>query len=464
MLTKEKNRERMATALRYAQFIMMFGLFMFIMLLSEMGINMRAGVFYRDSVCVYVYALSLLACGAGYLIFPITKKLTAGFKENRIHIVILTAYILIFMILLKTQSAAIFLISLSLSMMCIGYIGALTFYYMCLALAGSKYLFRIMGISLFIAVMGLYVIRYLCTQASTVLFILFPACILYACFVYSFPLNYSVPRKMRYSAVLLDKKCTYLIIIVASISLLLSIGQNAMITDITKFAITPNDWPKLLYALFMLIGGMIGDKNKPALAVSCMVSMTLCALGFLYSGINTITMYLGLSIQYAAAGLCMVYIGASPIQTAQYTDYSSLWASVGAYGKNICIALFAVPLMFLNDVIPSVWIMVMDLILVVICSVGMYLSSKIKHDVIDRTDDAYNEFKQICISDFANKYSLDLNEKRVAGELICGEKSIKRIAFEMYLSERKVYALLASVYEKTNTDNLKKLLYLYYIS
>ncbi len=460
----EQKRERLSTALRYAQFIMMLTLFLIVLLLAEMGVNMRSDVFFHNDSSQFVYALALIAGAAGYMLFPLGKKITARFKENLVHIVMLLVLVLFFWCTVNTHNIVLFVIFTALTMLLCGYIGGLTFYYLCLALAGSRFLFRITGISLFISTAVLFTVRYLCTVSSSLILIMLPALALYAHFIYSFPLNYSEPKKMKYSAAALDKKCTFIIIIIASMSMLLSFGGNAMITDLIKDPIEIADWPKLFYALFMLIGGLMGDKSKKLLAVSCLVAMLLCSVCPILLRGQELLADIGRSIQYATASLCLVYMTTSPIQTAQHTDYPALWAGIGRYERNLCVALYAVPLKFLDNQIPDIYVLITDVLLVALCAAAMLASSKIKHDVIDRTDDAYNEFKHLSAARFAQSYALDEHEAAVASQLIYGERSIKRIAFRLYIPEKRVFAILASVYEKTSTDSLESLLHLYYMS
>ena len=133
--------------------IICFALCFFAFMLTEVFINERCVEILGSSVVNVIYTLGLVFTGFGFLSFPIFCKLCKVEKLRKI--VVFNVSFLCFLssiVLLITENQVIFIVSSIATLFFLRHIGSYMYYYMSIFFTANKYMGRMIGIGMGVAI------------------------------------------------------------------------------------------------------------------------------------------------------------------------------------------------------------------------------------------------------------------------------------------------------------------------
>ena len=133
--------------------IICFVLCFYAFMLTEVFINERCVEILGSSVVNVIYTLGLVFTGFGFLSFPIFCKLCKAEKLRKI--VVFNVSFLCFLssiVLLITENQVIFIVSSIATLFFLGHIGSYMYYYMSIFFTANKYMGRMIGIGMGVAI------------------------------------------------------------------------------------------------------------------------------------------------------------------------------------------------------------------------------------------------------------------------------------------------------------------------
>jgi DNA-binding CsgD family transcriptional regulator len=438
--------------------------YFFIFLLSELIINDRAILVLGVSSVVANYSIGIVFTALGYLAFAFSHGAFGNELARRAALGFFGAlYLGAMSSVMFFAPPALFAMVTCACTLSMGYLGGFVHYHAAMAMRGSDYIGRVVGVSYFLAVSAQFAVQALAVAERALILCAAAGVILLAAVILRPPRggffeNYP-PRKHGPSASQRELWLTFAI--VAFISALNGIYDGAITSLDAAGKLNLAGWPRLFMALGELSAGFIYDIRHRAymqLASLCSVLFTTLSIVFLFSApIQSMV------IHYFMGGFYVVYLTVSFLDLAPRTSNPALWAGMGRVSRSFMVGLTTVP---------SEWLFTTsDIRLAVTANtfilVAVIVLFWVKGDLIPRKLAANpasgpDPGKKMTLSDFAAKYQLTPRETDIMGRILTSGKGVRELALEINISERVLYRHFNRLYEKTGATSRTDLLMIYY--
>lgn len=256
------------------------------------------------------------------------------------------------------------------------------------------------------------------------------------------------------------KSLLLVILLVAIMSLILGLNDEIMVNLNAKNETNLFSAVRLVYAVGLVIAGIIADMMKRKLmplVTGCTMLLSMVAVSFLgeakYYNFN-------MSVMYFYSGFYVVYLTYAFLEISYkcHGNKKALYAGMGRIVRSVATAIITAAMYFVggnyNGTVLITINCLLSVLIFVIMTLGGMLYLKEPHRDKKRTDDEYWNI-------FAEKYKLTNREKDVAYRLINTNKILQDIADELYISRRVVQRHITSIYKKTETQSRTELMHVY---
>lgn len=204
-------------------------------------------------------------------------------------------------------------------------------------------------------------------------------------------------------------------------------------------------YPRLFYALGLLVAGLLADIKRRALlplfTVSAMfissVASVFLSSPSLYSA-NAILLYF-------CCGFYVIFLTVSFIDLAPSLRGGPPVAGAGRIARSLTAAAVAAPAVLLFDAYGEVGAVIISSALSIAALLLLAISGLL---LPGKRSGAGNKAR---ISAYAARHSLTPRETEIFTRVVTNDDSVERIAAELFISKQVIYRHLAAVFEKTNT-------------
>ncbi len=418
-----------------------------------------------------LHYLRMPAVAAGFLLFPLSRRLGTDIRTRRIIILISNIMFMAGMTVMMGIFFAVnvpgYMASCMISLLSLGFLGGAVYYYFAMGFVMHPYLGRLSGIGGVAAFLIQMSVQYL-IPANPAMLVLLVAGFAFTAYItllskeryewmFDEPLEFagegdpSLPGVRRIAAgvaamLLLYMICGFTDTILVSMNFAGDMGIYA--------------WPRLFGAVGYLVGGFLADiARRKWLALSAVCMVILCIpLPFI------------LSEGYVVAGTCLYYIivisqleflNVFFWELAPRTSHPALWSGMSRVLG--CVSVIILPLF---TGVPVIVDMMTEVILIagaiVLFSLGGFIPSKSAAQEGSRSETLLSASDITAV--YAQRYSLTPREKDVLQLLAETDDDIQIIADKLNISRRTVYRHINNIYEKTGTDTRYALIRSYYSS
>lgn len=259
----------------------------------------------------------------------------------------------------------------------------------------------------------------------------------------------------------------FLIISVALMTCIFSTLDNEVTLVHAAGGVNIGSWPRLLLMLSGLCAGFLfdwkNDQTREVIMYCVMLLSTICILLIQSGG----PFLIGLIIFYLTAGFFAVYFAVSFLELSFYMKEQRLFAGLGRAVNNfsaVCTGALSLSLVKSGN---SLLIYSVTIVLFVFVGISLYLYA-VNSNIIYAGDAAENPEKEGASDNsdkmrhFAEAFGLTERETEVMEALLTSDEGIQGLAEKIYISRAMLYRHIASLNEKTGTQNRIGLIQFYY--
>ena len=433
--------------------------YFFIFLLSELVINDRAAVVLGSSSVVTNYSTGIIFTGLGYLTFAFSRRLFADETSRRAALAAGgVLYVISMSAILFFAPPSLFTVITCLCTLSMGYIGGFVHYHAAIALQGSEYTGRIVGVSYFLAIVLQYVGQRFAVMEWELLLCVAAGMALLFSVVLRPPRDWLFENPLPYERTpsAFPRELWLTVAIVALMSVVVGMFDGVLTSFHASGELNLAGWPRLFLGLGELLAGILYDARKRAyMPLFALCSSLISTLGIvlLYSAPT-----LSMSLFYFSAGFYVIYLTVVFLDLAPRTANPALWAGMGRASRSFLVGLTAAPSEWFFAAIDTKATIVINVLVFAIIIVLFWL----KGDLIPAKPVKPEGSKKQAFDDFVAKYQFTPRETDVMEKILVSDEGVKEIAERINISERVLYRYLSSLYEKTGTKSRIALLQLFY--
>lgn len=259
----------------------------------------------------------------------------------------------------------------------------------------------------------------------------------------------------------------FLIISVVLMTCIFSTLDNEVTLVHAAGGVNIGSWPRLLLMLSGLCAGFLfdwkNDQTREVIMYCVMLLSTICILLIQSGG----PFLIGLIIFYLTAGFFAVYFAVSFLELSFYMKEQRLFAGLGRAVNNfsaVCTGAVSLSLVKSGN---SLLIYSVTIVLFVFVGISLYLYA-VNSNIIYAGDATENLEKEGSgdnpdkMRHFAEAFGLTERETEVMEALLTSDEGIQELAEKIYISRAMLYRHIASLNEKTGTQNRIGLIQFYY--
>ncbi|MDD4290919.1 MAG: hypothetical protein PHX51_01565 [Clostridia bacterium] len=419
-----------------------------------------AAVLGKYSVIV-VYSIGLLSTALGLLSFSLFDKLIHNIRVRNV------AFSLIGVMVIATSFAfafatngVLFEVGAVLTLYLLGVIGG-SAYRNCAIAFNNKYMGRIIGIGMALAVLLQYVVQ--CLPLSNLVYLIcMTVCVAAVVISYIYPTK---NRDVVNSSVLPDKTLSKrsVFVTIAAVTLISvicalldgivvpvqAVGQNVL-----------SNFTRLFYAASLVIAGFTADYKKGkylTLATVCSVFLSVLSSAIFA---ETSFYWLGVGFIYLFSGFYVMYLTINFFLIASESKKPTLWASMGRIVRSFTVAFATIPTMLLYERFGNVILLISSCILSVAVMLillrdisSVFVQSKDFIRQIDNQVISKQTSYENGIDDFSASRGLTDRENEVLKNLLLTEDDLQTIADRLFISRRVLQRYITSIYDKTSAKS-----------
>ena len=433
-----------------------FALCFFSFMLTEAFINERCAVILGSDAVNAVYAFGLACTGAGFLSFPLLRKICQAERARKAALLVIGALCLgAAAVLLLADRPAVFLASSTAALLLTGHIGGCVYYNTAMCFIGSRYLGRTLGAGMGAAILLQFVVQSLMPRSIVFLISIFlsVAFVMYAIlqapkdWILENPLPYSSDsRRGRKTAVILTVAVALMSLVAGMIDSVLTAFHAEEIYDVYSGV-------RLFYVLGLLLAGGIADfRGRGYLPLATVCAMPLSsACMFLLS--EEASYFAGTALMYLYSGFYVIFFTVMFLDFAPKSRCPELWAGMGRAVRSLTVAATVLPALQIYDAVGSTPLAVgsclisIGILLVLLPHVGRTATAAEQREVPAQQEPSPQEQLKL----YARHYSLTPRETDVLERLLTTEDDLQGIADGLNISRRMVQRYVSSLYEKTET-------------
>lgn len=434
-----------------------FALCFFAFMLTEASINERCAEVVGKQFVNLVYAVGLVCTGLGYLSFPALRRLCKGKDARKIMLCMIgLCCAAASFLLIKAQGPVLFLISSAGALFFFGHIGGSVFYNTAMFFNGNRFMGRIIGFGMGIAILLQYLVQNLAPQAIVLIVSDFLSVAFVLYFTVKAPKDWILENPLPYSSGNLKKDRTVPILIAAVALMSLVSGMIDSILTAFHAEQTYNIYSgvRLFYALGLMAAGWIADIRKRQylpLATVCTILLSSVCTVFLS---EQASYFIGTALMYVYSGFYVIFLTVMFLDYAPKSNHPELWAGMGRIVRSFTVAAAILPTSKLYDAMGCTALALGSCIL----SVGVllvllpYLSKAVApHKPQEAVLETQALSAEQSLKLYAEHYAMTPRETEVLEKLLTTEESVQEIADNLYISRRMLQRYIASIYEKTET-------------
>lgn len=329
---------------RQKRIVCLFAFYAFVFLLTEIIVNIRTGEIWGSAIVTDVYAVGLICTGFGYLSYGWTQ---AHFDREKIRRAMLlgaglTALIAQYMLLLGPESVAVYYGFIALYAM--GFVAAAIYYYASCSLSGSSYTGRVIGVSMFLAVLLQYGAMHTGGGKNLTLGVLVLAVVGIGILVGRPPAEWCFENPLPYEKNPPDwpRSGLLAVIMVGLMTFGFGFSDECVTALDARGELDVAAWPRLFYGLGLLLSGWLVDLDKrrhiytvTAIAFSLSLLSPALLLPKLYNA--------SLSVMYLYSGFYVMFLTTAFLEVAPRTSRPWLWAGLGRVVRSFTTAAVIFP-------------------------------------------------------------------------------------------------------------------------
>lgn len=440
--------------------IITLGLYMFVLLLTELLINNRSiGALGANNV-VWLYALYSAAIAGGYFSFAYVENTWRTNRLLRLLHLCAAIYLLALSGLYLT-SGMTYLLSAVFGMFAIGVMGAAVLYWLSYILQESAYTGRVIGVAIF----GEIIIQYLVQRFVNSSLLWATLVIALGLFAYCFWCElecildcakpYDDSCKRDYT-----RKGAGMIAVVAFLSIIMGINDGIIVEYHAKGLLNLEGWPRLCYAIGILLAGFVADIHKRKyLSISTLAGMFIMTIAFAF--LRDPSLYnINLATLYFAGSFYIMYLTVSFVDLSAHTGHRAAWAGAGRCTRSVILALTTVPAAKFFSSFDISELLIADIFLLCLAFLTMFFNDLLVPHIAVNTHNTVS--KAYRIQTFIVNYNITEREAEVLERILNTDDGIKEMAKELIISERVLQRHLTNIYRKTNTKSRIGLCLLFY--
>ena len=170
----------------------------------------------------------------------------------------------------------------------------------------------------------------------------------------------------------------------------------------------------------------------------------------------------GLIVFYLSAGFFAVYFVVSFLELSFYMKEQRLFAGLGRAVNNfsaVCVSAVSLSLVKSGS---SLLIYIVTIVLFILVGISLYLYSANAVKETEEPDQEKSRDDSDKLQHFAEAFGLTERETEVMEALLTSDEGIQELAEKIYISRAMLYRHIASLNEKTGTQNRIGLIQFYY--
>lgn len=221
-------------------------------------------------------------------------------------------------------------------------------------------------------------------------------------------------------------------------------------------------WPRLLLMCGGLCAGFLFDWKKnhirEMMMYCIMLLSTICILLIQSGG----PFLIGLIVFYLSAGFFAVYFAVSFLELSFYVKEQRLFAGLGRAVNNfsaVCVSAVSLSLVREGS---SLKIYMVSIVLFVAVGICLYLYAASAVIETEKPEEETGSDDSDKMQRFAETFGLTERETEVMEALLTSDEGIQELAEKIYISRAMLYRHIASLNEKTGTQNRIGLIQFYY--
>ena len=338
--------------LRYSyKVIILFAFYAFAFLLTEMTVNTRAAELWGAGSVLGVYTVGLVCTGSGYLAYTLSQRCLPQEKHRKLLVIITSVLALGGALVLLHGCRRYAIPSGWLALFAMGFLAAAIYYYTACALVNHPFTGRIIGLSMFLAVLLQYGVthapwdRHNLLEAALVIAVI-GMCILVRrplgdwCFEDALPYEKSPAR--------LPKEGILAALMVAFMTLGFSFSDECVTILDAGGELDVAAWPRLFYGVGLLLSGWLVDIERRRYIYS--VTAIAFSLALLSPGFLLVKLYnASLGVMYLYSGFYVMFLTTAFLDLAPRTAEPWLWAGMGRMVRSFTTAAVLFPVDLLMD-------------------------------------------------------------------------------------------------------------------
>lgn len=361
------------------------------------------------------------------------------------------------MVLLFADHPALFLTSSAAALLLTGHISGCVYYNTAMYFAASRYMGRLIGTGMGVAILLQFVVQNLIPQSVTFIIsiILSVAFVMY--FVITVPKDWILENPLPYSSDAKKdfKKTLLLIVAVVLMSLVAGMIDSVLTAFNAEKSYDIYGGVRLFYALGLILAGVLADiRERKYLPLSTVCTILLSSVCMFFLS-DKVSYFAGTALMYLYSGFYVIFFTVMFLDFAPKSGNPELWAGMGRIVRSFTVAATVLPAFNIygavgNTVLAVVSCLLSILILLVLLP---YLSNAaVSLKPIEELISGSPELSpQERLKLFAQYCSLTPRETEVLEKLLTTEDGVQEIADSLYISRRMVQRYISSIYEKTET-------------
>ena len=434
-----------------------FALCFFAFMLNEAFINERCAVILGSGAVNTVYAFGLVCTGAGFASFTLLRRICRAEKSRKAALLIIgTLCLTMAVVLLIVDSPAVFIVCSVAALLLTGHIGGCVYYNTAMYFAGSRYTGRMIGTGMGAAILLQFVVQKLTQHAAVFMVSIFLSVAFVMYFIVRAPKDWILENPLPYSSDGRKDNSTAAALIAAVV--LMSLVSGMIDSVLTAFnaekAYDVYSGVRLSYALGLVLAGFIADIRERSylpLATVCAILLSSICMFFLSEEVGY---FAGTALMYLYSGFYVIFFTVMFLDFAPKSGCPELWAGMGRIVRSLTVAATVIPAFKIYDALGSTALAVgsclasIGVLLVLLPHIGRAVIAPEKggEEPAPRTMSPQERLEL-----YARSCSLTPRETEVLEKLLTTEDDLQGIADCLYISRRMVQRYVSSIYEKTET-------------
>lgn len=424
--------------------------------------------------------IKMPALAAGFLLFPLSRRLCTGIRARRIVLLISNIIFMAGMsavIFIKDPGPAVYLISCVTSLLSLGFLGGCVYYCYAMGLTGHPCLGRLAGFGGALAFLLQMLVMYVVPADISMLLLLLtgfaftayvtlaPGKTLDQCCTGGFEWMFDEPPEYAEKG---DPNIPGLSVIaggtVAMMLLYMICGLTDTVLVSMNFAgeMGIYAWPRLFGAVGYLLGGFLADLGRRKWLPLCALCLTILCIPLPFM-LREGHLILGICLYYVIVVGQIGFLNVFFWELAPKTSYPELTAGLSRVLS--CLVVTILPVFSDSSAITGmITETVLAAVTILIIALAGYLPpiSRSAPGTKGLIPAAATAGTVDHLESFAEQHGLTPREKDFLVLLLESDDEVSVIASKMNISTRTVYRHINSIYEKTGTETRYALMRYYY--